>query len=941
MVAIMGARLGPPIAIPCFNLLHSRSNRGQTMGTVLGERFEILKEIGKGSRGVVYLASDRVKGGSVALKVFPSLLESGSFEEFRNEFSILSHIQDPSLAALYDFGFDLEAKSFFLAEEYFEGEPLSRLSGRLAFPKMVEITAQLCRVLQVLHNQGIFHGDLKPSNILVRGNEIKLVDFGLAGHFGSPPSQQLSTISGTLAYMAPELFLGAPVDNRSDLYSLGTTLYELICGHPPFKATTVSDLVEQHLFQTPINPVSNGSDYPREFGFIIMRLLNKDPSDRFEEANDVISALNLQFHFDFPLGPKKPLLSTTQEKEPRVQQTPRLYERAARYYEGKKDLESRLRLAEIYYRQGNWEKAEQLLQGLGDRHAALLKSQIVLKKGQFENQDPPERATLLKRILEINRRISLPTDLDKILEVIMDSMIEFTGAERGHLILREGGENRVRVTRNMQGEEIENPEQSFSCSLVERVLKTGKPVITLDAMNDDRFSMSLSIHKLKLRSIVCIPFCIRDSVIGAIYLDNHLQKGAFTEWVVELLQAFADQAAIAIANVTAFDELKKGTIDLKKTHEELRRSKEEIEELNKKLQASLSEKENELVQVRQSLATKQAALELKYRYDEIVGRSPKMMEVLKLLDRVTESDIAVFLFGESGVGKELIARAIHFNGPRKNGPFIPVNCSAIPENLLEAELFGYLRGAFTGADRDRPGLFEAANKGTLFLDEIGDMPATMQVKLLRVLEEGAVRRVGSQEMTPIDIRIVTASNRDIKELVGEKKFREDLFFRIHAVRIFIPPLRERKEDFPALIDYFLEKFSRDHKLKKKKILSRRAFDLLAGYSWPGNVRELENSIYNACMLADGWRIEPYDLKQKEELFSGAGEGEGVLQGESSFRESVLGFQKRLIRKVLEESQWNISQAAKKLKIARPQLSRIVKKLSLRPSPDDTVVTQKP
>lgn len=1161
------------------------------MGTLLAERFEILKEIGRGSRGIVYLASDhQQKDREVALKVIPFFSPNnvvGTSDEFQNEFSILSRLRNPSLAELYEFGFDPARNSYFLAEEYFAGEPLSRWSGRLSFQRLAEITARLCQVLQFLHQEGIFHGDLKPNNILIQEKQetIKLVDFGLAGRFDQTSSPhegvdgQEGSASGTIPYMAPELFLGAPVDGRSDLYSLGVTLYELVNGHPPFEGSLIPSLVEKQLFEMPMNPIPEGSSMPKEFGFLILKLLNKDPADRFEEANDVIRALNLQFHFNFPLGPEKAVLSPERARELGQKNVERLYEWAVRFYKTREDPESRRLLAEIYYRQGKWEEAEGLLQGLSDPRVRLLLLQIGLKKGSFEwvvkegarllqelpkgnlpkgssqgsllntigealyllgrydeserafndalagyeqTKDKGSRASLLnnlgnlrirdgkweaakqfyeqslslcrergdfqneglslmslgyvfhlrekydaaipyyqqseaifeaigyrpgaakvksnlanlfiavgslekgeeklrqseeiaretgdrflvaytrllagdllkkkekplealaayregkklfgelrspdqedladrnitellekmgpdsgrdaqevlsppheyeptlpfmKRVLAINRRISLLTDFDEILEAIIEAMIELTGAERGYLILRENEKNVVKVTKNLEGEASEVCGKKFSGSLVDRVLKSGEPVITLDAMNDERFSLSLSVHKLKLRSIVCVPLRVKEDVIGAIYLDNRLQRGAFSEKTIDLLQAFVDQTAIAISNARAIDGLKKSTAALRKSHDALQLSQQEIEALNRQLKDALSLKEVELSQAKSSLASQQAALELKYRYDEIVGRSAPMLEVLRLLDRVIESDVSVFIFGESGTGKELMARAIHFNGPRAKEPFIPVNCSAIPETLLEAELFGYVNGAFTGANRDRKGLFEMATGGTLFLDEIGDMPPVMQAKLLRVLEERQVRPIGSEKMLPIDVRIVSASSHDLKDLIREKQFREDLFFRIQGIRIALPPLRERKEDLPLLIDAILARFAKERGTKRKT-LTRSSYALLAGYPWPGNIRELENTVFNACLLSKGVKIVPEDFRQKDELFL----KEHLVSEENggmTLRDSTASFQKGMIAKILLECHGNITQAAKKLHVARPYLSYLVKKYRLK------------
>jgi len=318
------------------------------------------------------------------------------------------------------------------------------------------------------------------------------------------------------------------------------------------------------------------------------------------------------------------------------------------------------------------------------------------------------------------------------------------------------------------------------------------------------------------------------------------------------------------------------------------------------------------------------AAELKYRYDEIIGRSPPMLELLKLLDRVIDSEVPVFLFGESGTGKELIARAIHFNGPRAANPFVPLNCSAIPETLLEAELFGYMRGAFTGAERNHEGVFAVANGGTLFLDEVGDMPPAMQVKLLRVLEDRVFKPLGSQKKVQANARILTASHQDLRELVKRKKFRADLFFRIHGIQITLPSLREREGDLSLLTEYFLEKFAQKQGVGKKKF-SAEAWNLLAAYSWPGNIRELENTIENACLLSNGPEIGRKDLRQKKELFLGA-----TLQAseERSFDALVLEFEKAVLWGALSEYGGNLHKTAQKLKISRPRLYRLLKKLAI-------------
>ncbi|MCC7343524.1 MAG: sigma-54-dependent Fis family transcriptional regulator [Deltaproteobacteria bacterium] len=247
--------------------------------------------------------------------------------------------------------------------------------------------------------------------------------------------------------------------------------------------------------------------------------------------------------------------------------------------------------------------------------------------------------------------------------------------------------------------------------------------------------------------------------------------------------------------------------------------------------------------------------ELRYSYGDIVGLTPEMMRVFHLLDHVTDTPIPVWIMGESGTGKELIARCLHFNSRRKDKPFIVVNCSAIPDSLLESELFGHKRGAFTHADRDRIGLFEQATGGTLFLDEVGDMSMAMQVKLLRVLQDGEIRPVGANRSVKTNARLVTASNKDLDRLAEEGKFRQDLFYRINGLKIELPPLRRRREDIPLLVNHLIQKITRDFRLQACE-LSDEAYSALLDHPWPGNVRELESILRNAMLFAKGRTITP-------------------------------------------------------------------------------------
>ncbi|RMG58767.1 MAG: sigma-54-dependent Fis family transcriptional regulator [Deltaproteobacteria bacterium] len=315
----------------------------------------------------------------------------------------------------------------------------------------------------------------------------------------------------------------------------------------------------------------------------------------------------------------------------------------------------------------------------------------------------------------------------------------------------------------------------------------------------------------------------------------------------------------------------------------------------------------------------------------LVGQSEKIRKVFDLIERVSDSDSTVLIMGESGTGKELVARAIHERSPRRGKPFIPVNCGAIPEGLMEAEFFGHEKGAFTGAVEKREGRFELADGGTIFLDEISEMPPYLQVKLLRVIQEKAFERVGGMKTLTVDVRIVAATNRNLENEVREGRFREDLFYRLNVIPIEIPPLRERREDIPLLCEYFVERFSRKHN-KPPVTLSRDVMEVFSEYSWPGNVRELENTIERLTVLKGGSVIVPYDLPRK--MLSGKipdvpGVEEEVnpingIDLEFALRE----YEKRLILNALSICNNVKSRAARYLNINRTTLIQKMKRLGL-------------
>ena len=322
-------------------------------------------------------------------------------------------------------------------------------------------------------------------------------------------------------------------------------------------------------------------------------------------------------------------------------------------------------------------------------------------------------------------------------------------------------------------------------------------------------------------------------------------------------------------------------------------------------------------------------LKRKYKFENIIGDSEAIQEVFQMIEKVADSDSTILIRGDSGTGKELIARAIHFNSYRRERPLIPVNCGAIPEDLLESELFGHVKGAFTGATTTRIGRFELAHNGTIFLDEIGDMSPSLQVKVLRVLQEQEFERVGGTNTIRVNVRVIAATNQNLEDAVVERTFREDLYYRLNVIPIFVPPLRERKSDIPLLAHHFIERFNRE---KKKKVdhISSEIMDYFLHYDWPGNVRELENTIERLVILKGRGSIVPKDLPDKirnkgqyHVLRKVQIPDDGVC-----FKTAVNEFEKELILQALNKTDWVKNKAAKMLNLKRTTLVEKMKKTNI-------------
>ena len=509
----------------------------------------------------------------------------------------------------------------------------------------------------------------------------------------------------------------------------------------------------------------------------------------------------------------------------------------------------------------------------------------------------------LHGLLRVYRRLAREDRLEHLLEQVVDAMMELTDAERGAVVVNpmsisdEEGVDvpRIEVTRELAagGEGVR-----FSRSIIERVLTEGEPVLSVDAAHDDRFDGSRSISHLNLRSVLAVPLRFRGELFGAAYVDHRLRRGAFDEGDLSRMEEFADLAALAVAHARALAGLRAQAAQLSDQGERLARLLEareaEVEGLRVQAEASTSGGPRH----------------------GMVGSSVGMKKVFRLIDRLADADVPVVIHGESGTGKELVARAIHDSGPRADQQFIAENCGAIPETLVESVLFGHARGAFTGAAKSRAGLFEAANGGTIFLDEVGEMSPGMQTKLLRVLQEGEVRRIGETHPRDVDVRVIAASNRDLDAMVKDGTFRRDLYYRIHVVKLVLPPLREREGDLPALVAHLASRRGRS-----ELTVSPAAMRVLCAQPWPGNVRELDNEVQRWIALCDG-EIAVEDLSP---TMLGAAEGP---DGEDlQIRPRVDRLERDLIERALERTGGNQTKAAVLLGLSRFGLQKKLRRMA--------------
>jgi Nif-specific regulatory protein len=488
-------------------------------------------------------------------------------------------------------------------------------------------------------------------------------------------------------------------------------------------------------------------------------------------------------------------------------------------------------------------------------------------------------------LIEINTLINSDySDVHSLLTQILESATRLCEGEASSLLLvnQENQELYFEVALGSKGADVKKFTVKLGEGIAGWVAMHNKSIIVNDVVNDKRHLSAIPEQiGYPSKTMMAVPLRNKDECIGVIELLNKKNEKYFSQDDLEWLEIFSTQAALAIQNAQSYE-----------------RARVEIQSLQDQLKTDQG-------------------------YHTLIAKSPIILEKIEIIDRIAQTDSSVLILGESGVGKEIFAEQIHLRSPRSKEPFVRVNCAALPEGLLESELFGHVKGAFTNAIHTRKGRFELADGGTIFLDEIGDLPLPLQAKLLRVIQQKTFEKIGSDVSVTVNVRILAATNKDIEALVERGEFRSDLYYRLNVLPIYIPPLRQRPEDVPELADFFLKKCIRETK-KQFEGFSSEAIEAMLSYSWPGNIRELENCIERACVIGKNTWI------QKEDLFlkigpASAEQGEG---GERNLKTAINVFKAHFIQKILEENNWNQTETAKALDIQRTYLSRLIKELDI-------------
>ncbi len=504
----------------------------------------------------------------------------------------------------------------------------------------------------------------------------------------------------------------------------------------------------------------------------------------------------------------------------------------------------------------------------------------------------------LRTLIEINSLInSNCSDFDALLVYILESAMRLVECESSSLFLPDQSNTvlNFRAALGPAGVKAMNIPVDIDNSIAGWVFRNNRSLVIDDVQKDRRFfSMVQDRTGYKIENMIAIPMRVKNSCVGVIQLLNKTQARKFTPSDLGILELLCAQAGIAYEVAGKFKA---------------------VRDENSLLRSSIS---------------------YGREYHTFLARSSVMLDLMSTLDEVAKANITVLILGESGVGKELFAEQLHLRSDRSDRPFVRVNCAALSPQLLESELFGHVKGAFTSAVGDREGRFELADGGSIFLDEVGDLPLDLQAKLLRVLQSKTFEKVGSSKTISVDVRIIAATNRDLEAMVQEGRFRQDLYYRLNVLPLNVPPLRNRKEDIGPLAQFFCHKFSDE--VKKKFVgFSDDAMAALHSYYWPGNVRELENTIERACVLGRPPVIRADDLRliQVDSSARAEGQGDELLYdfgsdgGDRSLRTAVNKFKKAYITRILDETSWNQTEAGKILGIQRTYVSRLLNELHIR------------
>jgi formate hydrogenlyase transcriptional activator len=554
----------------------------------------------------------------------------------------------------------------------------------------------------------------------------------------------------------------------------------------------------------------------------------------------------------------------------------------------------------LYMREGHRrdEREEEFLTAIANTLAGII------KRKQAEAALDQERTTLAA-LYDISSALNSTADINALLKSITRKTKELLNVENASILFWDKRRNELYppISPAVAGKRgMETRPDWFrppaTSSVAGWVFREGKPALVQDVSADERFYNEIHGNTEPLvRSILCVPLRGREGILGVVEVVNK-EEGGFTVGDQRMLEAIADNIAVSIEKANLYRDLQRAEALLRRQNAELRR-----------------------------------AVKQKYRFENIIGNSDKIMDVLKKAEEVALTDSTVLIYGETGTGKELLARAIHQSSTRSSKNFVPINCGAIPENLLESELFGHERGAFTGATAQRIGRFEEANGGTLFLDEISDMPLNLQVKLLRVLQESVIQRLGSNENISVDVRVIVATHEDMTQLVAEGRFREDLYYRLKVFELELPPLRERQGDIPLLINHFIAYYN--ERLGKQIVdIEDAALDILCRYNYPGNIRELQHLIERAMVLCKGnaittdvlpeeMRVPMKDAKSltpRQERFAIPRNKEELRAARAKVQQEI---EHLFLTELLSSTRGNVSKAARKAGMDRSWLIELI------------------